>query len=533
MATADFKKYYILVTKKKRGSETIDATWSVGSASSDKVLATSFFTHLSEIIEAKADIGEKGTLQIAIRKILAEDTTNNARTKACKDLATILGADNAKMSWVDTAWEHVNGEIESDLTKPSNERTFKISQKAYKTYYTNAAGVFTRPENSFVRYYREKLKVNGGEIGPDEPTRKTGVVSGTALNAMVTGTTGTPTVQPTNTVTDPAVLNLVVDNNTNKVDNSTAQKRVAALEKKAARFNRFSNFLGRNGNWLGGLAIVGLIVGIGIATTGTSMLGVLMYGAVGVLASSVVLYATPVRHARIRSKIRERITRKTKTSMSQLKQFYAAMDSMENSAKGNHPNDAKTKATLAKNYLQSSIKTLTEALHRQSDLYDKVKERKTKLGVEKSRKLSSMPIALDYFIKAFVNVEQAIHKYNDDIAKLNETYNLGIPLERIDEWFKVNDNGKEEGLKHFVYKYYPNELNKAYNEMGIKHHAGQEDECDKRLTQEGTNLEKHDFETTSEVEEHVDSGMGVEEPVKSSGVVAPVVDMDDPSGDLV
>ena len=146
MATSDFKKYRILRTSKKSGTETTDSTWVVGTAASDRVLATSFFTHLGKIIEESAPATEKVTLLTIISTILNDSTANSAREKACKSLATAFSTNPSKMAWVDIAWNHVNMEIQNDIAKDTTLRrrtgglvTTLMTELSLQHYETNRA----------------------------------------------------------------------------------------------------------------------------------------------------------------------------------------------------------------------------------------------------------------------------------------------------------------------------------------------------------------------------------------------------------
>ena len=90
MATSDFKKYRILKTGTKRGTETADSTWVVKTIAADKVLATSFFTHLTKVIEESAPIAERVALLTIVSNIMNDSTSNSARENACKSLSTLL-----------------------------------------------------------------------------------------------------------------------------------------------------------------------------------------------------------------------------------------------------------------------------------------------------------------------------------------------------------------------------------------------------------------------------------------------------------
>ena len=75
MTTSGFKKYYVLDIPK--------TVWTVeckGTKSVDEVLSTSFFSHLRDIVELKADVSVKANIQIQINKVLSA-TTNTAREK--------------------------------------------------------------------------------------------------------------------------------------------------------------------------------------------------------------------------------------------------------------------------------------------------------------------------------------------------------------------------------------------------------------------------------------------------------------------
>lgn len=467
MATSDFKKYYILVTQKSSGTGTTDATWTVerkGPKNVDEVLSTSFFRHLSTMVESKADVSVKANIQIQISTVLNPDSTNTARGKACATLVGMLSADDSMMSWVDTAWKNVNLEIAEDAKKPEADRKFKISEEAYSAYYTREDGTpLKRPENSYVTYYRSKLMANGGVMGDVEPVRV----------GPATATPVAPVVVPDPVITPTPVA-------------TATEKRVAAAEKKSAKYSRFWNYMGRNGHWLTGLGLLAFAVGVAFATTGAGLLGIVMYSAITVLSATIVVSATPLRHARTRSKIREKIYKATNKTFTNLKEFHKTMRVVSQNACSKHPTQAGTNLKKAQNYLQTAVNALNNALIQQQNLYDSVKARSGRVSSAKAIKLQSMPIALQHFLRAFIETEQAIHRYNDDVAAINKTEGYALTAERLTAWNE---------LKEKVLKYYPGELNKEYKELGITRKSG----CPTRVAGDGKKLDPTDFEAETPV----------------------------------
>ena len=543
MTTSGFKKYYILVTQKSSGTGTTDATWCVerkGPKNVDEVLSTSFFSHLRDIVESKADVSVKANIQIQINTILSASSTNTARANACSTLEGMLSVDDAMMSWVDTAWKNVNMEIAGDLRKPEADRKFRISEDSYTAYYTREDGTaLKKPENSYVTYYRSKLMANGGVMGEAEPVRVSVRPAPapvapveTPVDPVIPVTPVTP-VEPAAPVAPVAPATPVAP--VAPADPAPVEKRLAAAEKKSAKYSRFWNYTGRNGHWLGGLGLLAFAVGVAVATTGASLLGIVLYSTIAVVSATIVVCATPLRHARIRSKIREKIYKVTNKSYTNLKEFHKNMRIVNQQASSKHPTQATESLRKAKMYLQTAVNELNRALLHQESLYDTIKARSKKVSTSKAIKLQSMPVALRHFLRAFIETEQAMHRYNDDVATINARDGYTLDAERISAW---ND------LKEKVLRYYPGELNREYKELGITRKSG----VPTRVDASGKKLDPSDFDAEAPVVTPVAPVVTPVAPVVTpvtpvapvvtpvtpvAPVVTPVAGGDDPFSDLV
>lgn len=523
------KSYFVLETKKKRGTESSDSVWDVSLTKNHitENVADLFYEYLESSLGTISYFKVKDVLND-----LKSAKNNNSRNVALGILISKVGGKEVLGGYVDSAWKALNDDLLLDV---QNGRS-GYSTDEYNAFYK---GVTIKPENSHLVYAKEKdyavsqgidlkpykkssVTTNNEEIPLENTTNGTDNNgtdnNGTAPNnehvveesnnsqsqqttnstqpeqatnneqAQTTSQTNNGE-QPQNTNTNPGETPTPVAGN-----NETASQRAKltpAESKAAGKYNRVSNFFGRHSALLTITVLaLGIVGSAFIPSTffATSVMSLMVLAGVGWLTSFLVMTVTPVKHAKRRSKLREKISKDCVSTNKMLNSFNSDFNSMEMSARGNHNSQARESAYRGRQNLQNAVNRLNSALTHQEELYDIIKQRRIRFTDNgkygKARKLENMPVAIKNFISTFVRCELAVREYNDKIDSINERFNLDIQKETLTNWNE---------LKEKVYRYYPNELNEYYERFGYTRDQGEE-ECPRRVSSTGEALRVYDFE---------------------------------------
>ena len=509
------KSYFVLETKKKRGTESSDSVWDVSLTKNHitENVADLFYEYLESSLGTISYFKVKDVLND-----LKSAKNNNSRNVALGILISKVGGKEVLGGYVDSAWKALNDDLLLDV---KNGRS-GYSTDEYNAFYN---GVTVKPENSHLIYAKEKdyavsqgidlkpykkssVTTNNEEIPLENTTNGTDN-NGTAPNnehvveesnnsqsqqttnneqAQTTSQTNNGE-QPQNTNTNPGETPTPVAGN-----NETASQRAKltpAEPKAAGKYNRVSNFFGRHSALLTITVLaLGIVGSAFIPSTffATSVMSLMVLAGVGWLTSFLVMTVTPVKHAKRRSKKKKKISKDCVSTNKMLNSFNSDFNSMEMSARGNHNSQARESAYRGRQNLQNAVNRLNSALTHQEELYDIIKQRRIRFTDNgkygKARKLENMPVAIKNFISTFVRCELAVREYNDKIDSINERFNLDIQKETLTNWNE---------LKEKVYRYYPNELNEYYERFGYTRDQGEE-ECPRRVSSTGEALRVYDFE---------------------------------------
>ena len=503
------KSYFVLETKKKRGTESSDSVWDVSLTKNHitENVADLFYEYLESSLGTISYFKVKDVLND-----LKSAKNNNSRNVALGILISKVGGKEVLGGYVDSAWKALNDDLLLDV---QNGRS-GYSTDEYNAFYN---GVTVKPENSHLVYVKEKdyavsqgidlkpykkssVTTNNEEIPLEnvveesnnsqsqQTTNSTQPEQATNNGQAQSNSQTNNGEQPQNTNTNPGETPTPVAGN-----NETASQRAKltpAESKAAGKYNRVSNFFGRHSALLTITVLaLGIVGSAFIPSTffATSVMSLMVLAGVGWLTSFLVMTVTPVKHAKRRSKLREKISKDCVSTNKMLNSFNSDFNSMEMSARGNHNSQARESAYRGRQNLQNAVNRLNFALTHQEELYDIIRQRRIRFTDSgkygKARKLENMPVAIKNFISTFVRCELAVREYNDKIDSINERFNLDIQKETLANWNEIKEK---------VYRYYPNELNEYYERFGYTRDQG-EAECPRRVSSTGEALRAYDFET--------------------------------------